>query len=69
MILGKKFKFFFDVYIMDDIENPFGNDDLNLSNDDGDADDDLVIPGRDDDEEEDWVPPTKVRLSRRRRRF
>ena len=54
---------------MDDIENPFGNDDLNLSNDDGDADDDLVIPGRDDDEEEDWVPPTKVRLSRRRRRF
>ena len=45
---------------MDDIENPFGNDDLNLSNDE---DDDLVIPGGDDDdeEEEDWEPPTKVR--------
>ena len=43
---------------MDDIENPFGNDDLNLSNDE---DDDLVIPGGDDEEEDDWEPPTKVR--------
>ena len=42
---------------MDDIENPFGNDDLNLSNDE---DDDLVIPGGDEEEEDDWEPPTKV---------